>query len=184
MIKDLFFVWWFFAPAGVANIAAFFSGKIPGISKYSYPVDMGKSFRGKRILGNNKTYRGFVAGIIGAIIIVLLQVILYNQSVLLRNSLILNYNHVNILLLGGLLGFGALLGDSVKSFFKRQFSVSPGKSWFPFDQIDYILGGILTSSVYVRLSMGEYIVLFWIWFLLHPLTTLIGYLFKLKDSPL
>lgn len=184
MIKEIFFVWWFFAPAGVANIAAFFSGKVSFIKYFSYPVDFGKKFRGKRMLGENKTIRGFLAGIISAILIVYLQIYLYNSFSGVRSMLPLDYNLINPLIFGTLSGFGALFGDSIKSFFKRQIGVNPGKSWFPFDQIDYIIGGILFTSLYIRLSFGEYITLFWLWFLLHPVTTLLGYLFKLKDSPL
>lgn len=184
MIKDIFFVWWFFAPAGVANIAAFFSGKIPFLKPYSHPVDFSAKFRGKRILGDNKTIRGFIFGIIAAIIIVYLQVFLFNQFIFLRKILSIDYNSINPILFGVLAGFGALFGDALKSFFKRQIGVVPGKSWFPFDQIDYIVGGILFTSFYIRLSLGEYIVLFLVWFLLHPLTTILGYIFKLKDSPL
>lgn len=184
MLKEIFFVWWFFSPAGVANIAAFFSGKISWFSKYSYPIDFHKSFRGKRILGNNKTFRGFIAGIVGSILIVYLQIFLYSQFSLVRNNLSLNYETINPILLGFLAGFGALFGDSIKSFFKRQIDVKPGKSWIPFDQIDYIIGGILFTSFYIQLSFPEYILLFFIWFLLHPLTTVLGYLLHLKNEPL
>jgi len=184
MIKELFFVFWFFAPAGVANIAAFFSGKIPVIKSYSHPVDFFLKFRGRRILGDNKTIRGFIFGIISGMIIVYLQVFIFRQSSYLRQIIHLDYNFINPIILGGLAGFGALFGDAVKSFFKRQRGVPPGKSWIPFDQTDYILGGILFTSFYIGLSFWEYVLLFFVWFLLHPLTTLLGFLFKLKDSPL
>lgn len=184
MIKILFFVFWFFAPAGVANIGAFFSGKIPLVKKFTYPADMGLKFRGKRLLGNNKTIRGFVCGIVLSILTVILQIYLYNHISFVRSSMLLNYNTLNPIIFGALSGFGALFGDSLKSYFKRQLDIPPGGSWFPFDQIDYIFGGLFFISFYIRLTYLEYIALFLMWFLLHPLTTLIGYLLKLKDSPL
>lgn len=184
MIKELLFVFWFFSPAGVANIAAFFSGKIPYLKKYSYPVDFNQKFRGKRILGTNKTFRGFVAGVVAGIAIVYLQIFLYQNVGFIRKMIPLDYSTINPIILGGLSGFGALFGDSVKSFLKRQVGILPGRSWFPFDQIDYILGGILFTSFYIRLTLSQYFVLFLVWFLLHPLITLIGYLLKLKDEPL
>lgn len=184
MIKLLFFVFWFFAPSGIANIGAFFSGKIPVIKHFTYPADFYLKFRGKRILGNNKTIRGFICGIILSISLVYLQIFIYQHVHFVRSSMLLNYNTINPLIFGGLSGFGALVGDSVKSFFKRQLNIPPGGSWFPFDQIDYIFGGIFFISFYIRLTYLEYIALFLMWFLLHPLTTLIGYLLRLKDSPL
>ena len=184
MIKILFFVFWFFTLAGVANIGAFFSGKIPFIRNFSYPVDMGLTYRKKRIFGDNKTIRGFVCGIFLSILTVYLQIFLYQHISFIRNSMLLNYTTINPIIFGGLSGFGALLGDSIKSYFKRQLDIQPGASWFPFDQVDYIFGGIFFISFYIRLTYLEYIALFLMWFLLHPLTTLLGYLFKLKDSPL
>ena len=183
ILKELFFVFWFFAPAGLANIAAFSAGKIPVLKKYSYPVDFYKKYRGKRILGDHKTIRGFLAGIVVGIATVCLQIFLFQHVFMLRHVLPLNYNHVNPWILGTLAAFGALAGDSVKSLFKRRMNISPGKSWFPFDQIDYILGGIVFTVFYIKLNLFQYILLFILWFLLHPLTTFLGYLFKLKDEP-
>jgi CDP-2,3-bis-(O-geranylgeranyl)-sn-glycerol synthase len=184
MLKELIFVGWFFLPAGVSNIAAFMSGKYPFLRRFSHPVDFGIKVRGKRILGDHKTIRGFVFGIIAAIIIVYLQIYLYNKFSFISSLIPINYNSVNPLVFGFLSGFGALFGDSVKSFFKRQMGVAPGRSWLPFDQIDYILGGILFTSFYIQLTFDQYIALFLVWFLLHPLTTLIGYILRLKESPL
>ncbi len=184
MIKELIFIWWFFSPAGVSNIAAFMSGKYPFLRKFSQPVDFGIKFRGNRLLGDNKTIRGFISGIIASILIVYLQIYLYNTFPNIRENIRLDYNSINPLIFGFLSGFGALFGDSVKSFFKRQFNVAPGKSWFPFDQIDYIIGGIIFTSFYIRLSFNEYVLLFFMWFLLHPMTTFIGYILRLKNSPL
>lgn len=184
MIRILFFVWWFFAPAGVANIGAFFSGKLPILKRLSYPVDLKMKFRGKRILGDNKTFRGFICGTLLSIGIVYLQIFLFRNISFVRESMLLDYNSINPILFGTLSGFGALFGDSIKSFFKRQLNIPPGGSWFPFDQIDYIFGGIFFISFYIRLGYLEYIALFLMWFLLHPLTTLIGYILKLRKSPL
>ncbi len=184
MIKELIFVWWFFSPAGISNIAAFISGKIPLFKKFSQPVDFGIKFHEKRLLGDNKTIRGFVFGILGAIAIVHLQIYLYRNIPFLQKTISIDYNFVNPIFFGFLSGFGAMLGDSIKSFFKRQLGVPPGQSWFPFDQIDYILGGMIFTAAYIRLDSTQYILLFLVWFLLHPLTTLIGYFLKLKDSPL
>ena len=47
---------------------------------------------------------------------------------------------------GILLGLGAVLGDHVKSFFKRLLGYSPGSPWWP-DRIDFALGGSLVAIV-------------------------------------
>jgi CDP-2,3-bis-(O-geranylgeranyl)-sn-glycerol synthase len=184
MLKELIFVWWFFAPSGVANVAAFFSGKNKHLKRLAYPIDCGVKLRGRRFLGDHKTVGGFVFGILASIAIVYLQIFLFQNFAFVRDMVEIDYSSVNPIIFGFLSGFGALFGDSVKSFFKRQANIQPGKSWVPFDQIDYILGGILFTSFYIRLSLEQYIMLFFVWFLLHPATTLLGYIFKIREEPL
>ena len=95
----------------------------------------------------------------------------------------LDYGSAWIILVGGLLGFGALCGDSIKSFFKRQIGIAPGKSWFPFDQLDYLVGALLVSLPFVHLTMQQYIVFFVFGLILHPLGNLLGWLLHLQDHP-
>ncbi len=183
-MKELFFVLWFFAPAGLANLAAFFSSKIPFIKKLNYPVDFRLTIRKKRILGNHKTIRGFVVGIVFAILGTYLQIYLYENVSILRSILPINYSAIDPIIFGFLAGFGALAGDAVKSFFKRQIGFVPGESWFPFDQIDYIVGGMICTWFYIPLTFIQYIILFVVWFLAHVFFTHAGFLLKLRRKPL
>ncbi len=183
ILKEIFFAFWFFAPAGLANVLAFASGKIRFLRPYNYPVDFYLKIRGKRILGSHKTIRGFIVGILVAIIGVYLQIFLYEHVALLRKIYPLDYSTLNPILLGFLLGFGALAGDAVKSFFKRQRGIQPGRSWVPFDQIDYILGGIILTWLYIQLDWWHYITIFLMWLVIHPLASFMGYMLKLKRKP-
>ena len=38
--------------------------------------------------------------------------------------------------------FGALAGDLFFSFIKRRLNINPGQSWFPFDQLDWVIGAL------------------------------------------
>jgi CDP-2,3-bis-(O-geranylgeranyl)-sn-glycerol synthase len=76
------------------------------------------------------------------------------------------------------------LVDALKSFFKRQCNIAPAASWFPFDQVDYVIGGIVFTACYVRLNWIQYLLLFLIWALLHPFATFIGYTLKPKSHPI
>ncbi|MBD3248543.1 CDP-2,3-bis-(O-geranylgeranyl)-sn-glycerol synthase [Candidatus Woesearchaeota archaeon] len=107
------------------------------------PVDMGKKFKGKPILGSHKTVRGFVFGVFAGIAVAYIQNILYVYDVFRSISFV---DYSNWLLLGFLLGFGALFGDSVKSFFKRRADVKPGDRFIPWDQIDYSIGSLVFVS--------------------------------------
>jgi len=183
-MKDALFVLWFFLPAGLANMTPIFAARLPFLRRWSFPLDGYATFRGKRIFGSHKTIRGVVSGMFIGILTVYLQVSVYAHVAWVRTFVLLDYTAIQPLLLGMLASGGALLGDALRSFCKRQLGIAPGKSWFPFDQLDYVLGGIAVTAVYVRLTYWQYLLLGLIWFLLHPLATLIGYLLKLKDHPL
>jgi CDP-2,3-bis-(O-geranylgeranyl)-sn-glycerol synthase len=47
-----------------------------------------------------------------------------------------------------------MLGDIVESFFKRRIGLSRGEKWLGFDQIDFIIGGLLLS-LFVRVPEIE-----------------------------
>ncbi len=111
-----------------------------------YPVDMGKKYRGKPIFGKNKTYRGFFFGIISACVGVYVQKILYLDHAWFRELSLIPYGEINFLLAGFLIGFGVLFGDVIESFFKRQKGIKPGEKWFPWDQIDALIGGLVFLS--------------------------------------
>lgn len=182
-MSELIFALWFFLPAGVANAAPVFANKIPILKNWKTPVDFGKSYRGKRILGDNKSWRGIISGTLTGGITALLVYLIYPNA-----AEVLWYNPIvpalDMFVVGCALGFGALFGDVVESFFKRQYGVPAGHSWFPFDQIDYILGGLLLVTPFVSLQSIQYIVIIATWFGLHIFFAYAGYLLRLKDKPI
>ena len=185
MLKEILFALFFFLPAGLANAAPVFANKIPNSDWLAKPLDFGKKLRGRRVFGEHKTFRGLIAGIVMAEIVIIIQFFLYKNSAWVRDiSLHVDYEHTNVLLLGLLFAVGALGFDAIKSFFKRQIGVKPGGTWFPFDQIDYIIGGLLLSSLVVDLPHSSYLWIGLIWFLIHPASTFVAWLLGLKESPL
>ena len=131
---------YFMLPAYLANMTPVLVKKIPFLD---YPIDFNKKLRGKPILGTHKTIRGIVFGVIAGIVIASIQFSLQAYP-FFRNLSFIDYS--NWLAIGFLLGFGALVGDSVKSFFKRRSNIKPGKSFFPWDQLDYSIGSLLFVS--------------------------------------
>ncbi len=173
-MSDFWLAFLFFLPAGLANVAPILLNKAPGLKHFNTPVDFGKSWHGKRILGDNKTWRGIIGGtLMGA----LAGVVVYKFY-----NLPFDTNHA---LLGGLLGLGAIAGDTVKSFFKRRLGKESGDSWLFFDQADYVVGGLVVSSLLVRLkSWWQVGAILLLWTLMSLLFSYLGYLIKLKDKPI
>lgn len=177
------FAIWFFAPAGLANSAPVFAKKLPFLKRYSTPLDLGHSYKGKRIFGQNKTWRGLVFGIIIATLTLSLQKYLFDNFQWAENiSQTVDYSQINVLVLGFLFGFGALIGDSLESFLKRRVNIKEGDSWFPYDQLDYIIGGLLASTLVIILTTEQYVAIIVTWFCLHLLANYIGFLLGIRES--
>lgn len=116
-------------------------------SGLAIPIDGGRMLWGKRILGDHKTWRGLLAGIVAGTLVYELQRFVYEAEVAQTLALI-DYS-AHPLLPGLLMGLGAGIGDAVKSFFKRRIDIEPGQSWPVFDQLDFFLGAyVFVSLVY------------------------------------
>jgi CDP-2,3-bis-(O-geranylgeranyl)-sn-glycerol synthase len=185
MIHTVLFALWFMLPAAEANVMPILSAALPGLRRWDAPVDGGLRLRGKPLLGTHKTWRGLVTGVISALVVFwLLKLITHHSAWAHRvaNDGI-DYDGLS-LWFGPVIGFGALAGDMIKSFAKRQFGIASGQSWMPFDQIDYIVGALVCSLPFVVLSWAQYAWIFVLWFGMHLLFSYIGYLLGFKEAPI
>ena len=184
MLRDIGFALWFLLPAALANVTPIFSAVVPGLRRWQTPLDGGRTYRGKALLGSHKTWRGLLSGLIVAGVVFGLQ--RYAVGHLgWAHTLADDINYAALpLILGPLFGLGALGGDAIESFFKRQADVESGKSWVPFDQLDYIIGGVLVTLPFVILRPAQYLWIFVVWFIGHLAASYAGWLLGLKDSPI
>jgi hypothetical protein len=88
------------------------------------------------------------------------------------------------LFFGFWIGFCALLGDLAKSFFKRQREIPPGKSWVPFDQIDWGIGAVLGCLPLLPLSAGHIVSSLMATLILSLSVKATGYLLNLNETPI
>lgn len=174
-MNDVLMALWLFLPAGVANAAPVIANKTPLLNRWTTPMDFHQTYKGKRIFGDNKTWRGVVFAIVLAALTGSLQALLIHRE--------LSEVYLGCLI-GGLLGFGAMYGDAAASFFKRQSGIASGESWFPVDQIDYIIGGLLAVAPLALFSWLEMLVILIVYTGLHLVVAYIAYLLKLKDKPI
>lgn len=185
MLHDIALAFWFLLPAAVANAAPVFGTAIPLVKQWNTPIDGGHTFRGERIFGSHKTWRGLISGIIAATLVLWLQQLLVENATWAQYMAgPVNYEALPLLIVGPLFAIGALGGDAIKSFFKRQRGIKSGDTWIPFDQIDYIIGAILVTLPFVALSLGQYLWILVIWFIMHLLFSYIGWVAGLKKKPI
>jgi CDP-2,3-bis-(O-geranylgeranyl)-sn-glycerol synthase len=143
MIHAVLQVLWLFVPAYAANMAPVLVG--PYFERLARPIDGGRTLGGKRILGDHKTWRGLVAGIVAGVVVYELQRLLHAWGGV-AGLVVMDYASHPVLP-GLLMGLGTGVGDAVKSFFKRRVAIPPGGSWPVFDQLDFFFGSYAFLSV-------------------------------------
>lgn len=165
IIKSLYF----FLPAYVANMAPVLFKWIPWLNK---PVH-------ERLLGTNKTWRGIIVATIMGTIVFALQKCAYAAG--FTSWALIDYSGFSILL-GALLGFGAIAGDAIESYYKRKQGIPPGQPWIPWDQLDFVFGGIVMGFFFYVPPAEVVLVLVVISPILHIATNYIGYLLGIRKS--
>ncbi len=161
-------------PAMIANMVPVVAEKLHILPRLAFPVDKGATFRGKRIFGDHKTLRGFVTGIISGTVTAMLLFYL---------PISFGWQSIFIAMLWGfLISTGALAGDAVKSFFKRQLGIASGGPFIPFDQIDYIVGAVALSALAFSWDINHVIFLTLFALIANPIVNLLSYALGIKKT--
>jgi len=177
-MEHYLFVLYLALPALFGNAIPIVTKKLNWFKALNTPIDFYKTFRGKRISGNNKTIRGFISASLVGLLVGLLQYFLDQQNIILIPFFNSFYQFISF---GFLAGLSALLGDLIESFVKRQLNIKPGHPFIPFDQIDHLLGFILFTYPMIHWNWNE--ILFILSFgIISPITNIISYKLKIKDT--
>ena len=167
---------WIMLPAYVPNSAAAVLGG-------GAPIDGKRSWRdGRRIFGDGKTWRGLVLGIASGFIAGLILIFLQSEF---------GWDFLPVLTVTSvfLLATGALLGDLVKSFFKRRLGKNSGDPWLIADQYDLVAGAFLLTIIFDYswfvsvMTVPIFIIILIITPLLHRGINFIGYITGIKKVP-
>src|SRR5208283_2172487 len=93
-------------------------------------MDFGKNFYdGKRIFGNNKTFRGFFFGLAIGMFVGSIEYVLFGFPILFIV----------------LIPLGALLGDLTGAFLKRRLGIIPGSLLPKVNKFNFVFGALLFS---------------------------------------
>jgi hypothetical protein len=115
------------------------------------PIDGGATLRGRRILGDNKTWRGAVVMVGVSALGMALQ-----QRYRIPSLEMFDYGAIHAWLWGAALGLGFVLAELPNSFLKRQCGVEPGRQatgaqyWLftSLDQVDSVAGGLACLALF------------------------------------
>ena len=129
-----------FLPALIPNSAAVLFGG-------GTPVDFGRTWRGKRILGDGKTWRGLFGGVAAGTAVGIVLVIATSSS-----DQIMDIWKWGDLSQGAgvvfLLALGSLLGDMTGAFIKRRLGMERGHKAPVLDQYDFVVGALAVTALF------------------------------------
>lgn len=165
ILKSLYF----FLPGYIANMAPILLRWVPFGGK---PIH-------EKLFGSHKTWRGLVAAVFVGGFVFWLQQGLYNLG--FQDWALIDYADFPVWF-GFLQGTGVILGDLVKSYYKRKQGIKPGDPWWGWDQLDFVLGGVVLGFFVYVPTIETVLVLVVLSPIMHLLANNIGYLLKIKKS--
>ncbi|QLH76024.1 CDP-2,3-bis-(O-geranylgeranyl)-sn-glycerol synthase [Halosimplex rubrum] len=169
---------WAMLPAYVPNNAAVLAGG-------GRPIDGGRSWGGRRVLGDGKTWRGTAAGTAAG---VALALVLNAASGPIAD--LLGVPAVEFPLAAAVgLALGAMVGDIGASFVKRRSGRERGAPFPGLDQLDFVVGALALAAVLdfewvtATFTVPVLATVLVVTPLLHVVTNGIAYLIGAKDEP-
>ena len=177
--------------AGIINMV-FCKSSI--LSKRQTPIDEKKLFiDGKRIFGDNKTWKGVLGYIVFNISTAILWGLICNYSNLNYYNFFYIYHENNIIynfIIGLLLGISYSIFEPPNRFLKRRLNIEPGKTTTGFkkiififlDQADSIFGCCLVVAFFYKMSLEFYLLYVLIGAITHIVLNIILYFMKLRKN--
>jgi hypothetical protein len=158
------------------------------LRRLAIPVDGGRTLRGKRLFGDNKTWRGIVAVALGTG----LGVVLLDPFRDLGPSPHAAFvpRGATAFALGLVLGAVAMFGELPNSALKRQLGVGAGEQatgpwralFHVLDQVDVLAGAWVVLALVVWPTAGRLLGSFLFLYLGHQVITLVGYGLGMRET--
>jgi hypothetical protein len=145
------------------------------------PIDGGRTWRGRRLLGDNKTWRGALMMSSGPLVatVALCRMDWYRRRLPVE---------ANPVALGAILGVSIVAGELPNSFLKRRLDIAPGTQrnalLSVFDQADFVLTAALLLRPVYRMSARETADVFAIVAAAHVPINIIGHVLGVRTSAL
>lgn len=169
---------WLMLPAYVPNNAAVLTGGGP-------PIDGGRTWNDKRVLGDGKTWRGTAGGILAGVGLGLLLNFLAES---VSSALAFTVPEFPLAALFALAA-GAMLGDILASFLKRRTGRERGAAFPGIDQLDFVVVSLVLTALVATdwfiqwFTLPVILAVLILTPVLHVGTNIIAFKLGLKDEP-
>ncbi|SFS68607.1 CDP-2,3-bis-(O-geranylgeranyl)-sn-glycerol synthase [Halostagnicola kamekurae] len=178
LLETVAVAFWVMLPAYVPNNAAVLAGG-------GRPIDGGRMWGDKRVLGDGKSWRGTAVGVLAGLV---LAGILTVAEPSVSDAVGFDLPEFTPLAALGLAG-GAMLGDILASFAKRRTGRQRGAMFPGVDQLDFVVVSLPLTALLAMEWFFEWftwdvvLVIVVLTPLLHVATNMIAYKLGLKNEP-
>jgi CDP-diglyceride synthetase len=156
----------------------------------AWPVDRGVTVRGRPLFGDNKTFRGVLAGTLGTALVMVLQGKVLHLLGAARALEYVDNSRLPLWRLGLLLGLTRMLSELPNSFAKRQLDIPPGHlaqgGWtavfYVQDHLDYLPATWIVLAWLVQVTVSRVLVSVVVVFAAHHLASAVGYWLGMRRS--
>jgi hypothetical protein len=189
-MKEILALAYLFFPLLVGLALHGFCIKYDALAFLCRPIDRGRSFRGKRLFGDNKTYRGLTVVSLGTAIGFGLQSLILHRIASIRGIELFDYSFFKSVALGAAVGVAAMLSELPNSFIKRRFEIAPGsaaKGWkrmvfYVYDQIDFLIGSWLVLATVIPVTVERVMFSAGLLLVAHQLMSSAGYALGMRGT--
>ena len=178
VLETIVVAFWAMLPAYVPNNAAVLAGG-------GRPIDGGRTWGDKRVLGDGKTWRGTAAGIIAGLALAGILSLFADDVGAVIGVDVPVFEPLAALGLAA----GAMLGDILASFLKRRTGRQRGAMFPGLDQLDFVvvslpLTALLATEWFFQVFTWDVILVVVVLTpILHVTTNVIAYKLGLKNEP-
>lgn len=169
--------------------------KLPVLEGLKTPMDRGRIMAdGRRLWGDNKTWKGFLGMIVLTAFFMACFHMLYRSSDWARSVSLIPYgsfpNLGYSLFWGAVWGFGYVLFELPNSYVKRRINIDPGKKgggvagkvFTVVDQADSVIGCVIFLMLFYRPTLIDALVIVVLATLFHYVINILLYLVGLKKQ--
>ncbi len=159
------------------------------LPRWAVPIDGGRLFRGRRVFGDSKTWRGVLTAVVGCIAGVWLQRNVFAAPA--QGISIVPYRELGVLGFGTAMGIAAMAGELPNSFVKRWLGIAPGATaqgalavvFYIWDQVDLLTLTWPVLTIWMRPTIGHVLASFALALTLHPTLSLLGFWLGARKTP-
>ena len=178
VLETIVVAFWAMLPAYVPNNAAVLAGG-------GRPIDGGRSWGGRRLLGDGKTWRGTAAGILAGVALAAVLTLFAADARAATGIAVPAFTPAAALSLAA----GAMLGDVLASFLKRRTGRERGAMFPGLDQLDFVVVSLpltaLVATDWFRtvFTLEVILVVVVLTPVLHVATNVLAFKLGLKNEP-